>query len=211
MSTQDSIKKLIQHGKGASVEFILQSAIEQSQRNYKPIVNDKTLNERTITKRLAQRYRQEKQNIENALAREAEQAVANDRHDYLALFGTAGLNGDAASLAISRRDASDRVAAISDARELSNLLARSTRSGDEQLARACAERAMELGNADVINQFTSTRPDLEDTAQRVWQVNAEEPSVAQMFAVTGLMSGIKPAEIANIPDYKIDAVADAED
>ena len=75
-----------------------------------------------------------------------------------------GLPGDVASLSISRRDAGDRVAGITDPVQLQRLLAQAVRSGDDVLSRAIAQAAVEQDDAATTNAFTAAYPDLQPAA-----------------------------------------------
>lgn len=61
--------------------------------------------------------------------------------DAAAVFGTAGLPGDPATLVISRRDAGERVADENDSIKLQRLLDQAVLTGDDVLSHAIAEKA----------------------------------------------------------------------
>jgi hypothetical protein len=105
------------------------------------------------------------------------------------VFGVGGIPGDAGSLAISSRDAADRVASAS-AEELRDLLDRATRSRDEVLARAVVQRAIEEGDPKVVNDFTARRPELLDPTERLWD-RARRGDKAGMFTAMRTL-GIAP-------------------
>ena len=84
------------------------------------------------------------------------------------LFGANTSSGDAASWAISRRDAGERAAQLDQPEEATSLLARAERSHDEPLARAIAERAYEMGWADVADAFLDSRPQLNEPFIELW-------------------------------------------
>jgi len=113
-----------------------------------------------------------------ALARSAD---ADDRRDASIVFGTAGLPGDAASLAISARDAGDRVEQAKNPDELLTLLDRATHTGDEVLARAVVRRAVEEGLPNIVNEFTQTRPALLEATERLWARSQREASSTFFF------------------------------
>ncbi|MDI2127950.1 hypothetical protein [Yinghuangia seranimata] len=97
---------------------------------------------------------------QNALTELHDQALADVAHERTRLerkiFGNTGTTDPAA--AISRRDAADRAAGLTDPRAAAQLLARAERSRDEHLAQAVAAHAAENGWGDILTSYTATRP-----------------------------------------------------
>ena len=115
-----------------------------------------------------------------------------EKRDAERVFGTAGLSGDAASLAISSRDAGDRVAQIGSNEELRDALARATRNGDEVFARAVVEHAIHSGNRALVNDFLATRDSLAEPVQRLWNSARKTDDGRESFALVLKASAIRP-------------------
>ena len=77
-----------------------------------------------------------------------------------------------ASLAISFRDAQDRAAKLERPEQGLELLNRADRGGDEMLARAVVEHAIDHGWVDVLNAYADRRPGTEAKLQRLVDLNA---------------------------------------
>jgi hypothetical protein len=173
---------------------------------YDAIINDTSRSQGWIVQTCAQKYI----SVISTLARKLTAAAAStgrqDAADAAAVFGIAGLAGDVASLAISRRDAADRVTAISDPSQLQALLAAAIRSGDVVLAHAIAEAAITSGDLDTTNQFTDAYPSLNDAAQRLWNAEHRKQTGIDMTTKWRLVS-LKPAPLASLQDYEIASAA----
>ncbi len=129
-------------------------------------------------------------------------------------FGTNGLSGDPATVAVSYRDAMDRAATLASSTDASALLARAERSGDEPLARAIAGHAhdastsalgrLDPGWSDVVDAYTASRP---AATRAVDTLRALQPgatnSTRSMFAFVLP----KPSELGSTPDYQMGALA----
>ncbi len=128
-------------------------------------------------------------------------------------FGVAGVPGDAATVAVSMRDAQDRVAALSSGREAVALLARAETSGDEVLARAVAAHAFDQATAQggisgldddwstVVNDFADTRPAAADALRTLIKLNSPDPSWTYVVPA--------PPELHGIPSAQLDTLADS--
>lgn len=206
-NAQDNVKKLIAAGKGAEVEQLLKDASQRARAKYESIAKDEHLNDDGRRYQLAVGYRQSRQTVDKKLAEMASTVVRIDRDDAERVFGTKGLSGDHASLTISRRDAQDRVAAITSADELRALLRRATRSGDEILARAVAEKAIENLDAKTMHEFVATRPDLDAAAERLW--NAQRAN-SNTLGFSMLFADLRPHELGDMTSDAIEALAATE-
>lgn len=145
--------------------------------------------------------------VEAELVEMASRVVRVDRDDAERVFGTKGLDGDAASLAISRRDAGDRVAAAGGPSELRELLRRATRSGDEVLARAVAERAVEDQDAGTMHAFIADRTQLDAASERLW--NARRAGNDSMMLSMQLLN-LVPEELQGMTFDSIEQLAGQE-
>jgi hypothetical protein len=207
MDSREAITALTKAGKRKEVEAMLSKAVDRAAQSYQPIEQDEQLSDKGRKQRLAVTYLQHKRGIDTELQKMAAGVVNTDRDDASRVFGISGLPGDPASLSISRRDAGDRVASIDTAKELGELLRRANRSGDEVLARACAERATQMQGpaaAEVMNEFLNARPSLDAAGERLW--NAER-AVADSFNTTLILSGLRPTELQGMATYQIEDLA----
>lgn len=126
------------------------------------------------------------------------------------VFGTAGIPGDAASLAMSARDAAERVAQIdpTDWYSAQQLLDRAEVNGDEVLARqvAAAAYANPLGGwSTVLDSFLAKRP---AAAQALGELAAMGNRSAQsnLFAAWQFMIPLPP-QLAGLDAWRIQALA----
>jgi hypothetical protein len=158
-------------------------------------------------------YAKQYTSLMNTLARRLSSAATaaggQDADDAANVLGTKGLSGDNASLAISRRDTGDRVADLNDAVTLQRLLAQATRIGDEPLARAIAEKALSLGDADTLNAFTADRPSLAPAVQRLWTAQTRKSTTLD-FKVQMWLAALKPEPISSLQDFEVERLASGE-
>jgi hypothetical protein len=143
--------------------------------------------------------------------KEAEKQTEARRQRTLSerLFGISSLAGDTGSLTISRRDAGERAAQLNSEQAALELLRRAERSGDEPLARAIVERAVDMRWVDVANAFLQHREHLDEPLNELWQIS--QPSIAE--ELTDWMHNYvdKPPELAGMSDYEIDRLAQTAD
>lgn len=191
MNRQEALKILNVADKSDEAIKVIDDAVRRANAAYEAIRRDPDLNDDAKRRRITEHYNRANEALTNELVRMAKRETVVDRDDAAAVFGTKGLAGDPASLMISRRDAADRVATTVNARELRELLARATRSGDEVLARAVAEKAMAERDAKTLNQFTADRPALEAAVERLWKA---ENAAQAGFQFTARLMGFKPKE-----------------
>ena len=192
MKRQEAIKALLVADKGDEAEKVISEVVGRANDAYRSVREDPELSDEGKRIRLKQHYEDADRVITERLVKLAKEVTRWDRDDAERVFGTKGLSGDPAALAISRRDAADRVAKVTKREELRELLARATRSGDEVLARAVVEKAMRDRDADTVNQFIADRPALEDATERLWK--AETAATGTLRVNMGLL-GLKPNEL----------------
>ncbi|MGY1845524.1 hypothetical protein [Modestobacter sp. SYSU DS0875] len=211
MDTNEAINALVTAGQGSEVGALLKEEGEAAHRAYRSISDDHTRTDEFKRQELARHYLSRRKTLESKLTDMASKAIGSDRDDAERVFGVKGLAGDAASLAISRRDAADRVAAVQDRDELRDLLRRATRSGDEVLAHAVAERAVEMQDPETMTQFVADRPTLGSAAERLWNAKqAENRSLNQRFQMTMLLGSLRPSELGGMYIGDIEMLAAGE-
>lgn len=211
MDMSEAMQALTEAGQAKAVEGVLAREGGAAARVYEDIRSDHTRTEEAKRWMLANAYMGRRTRVEQELSTMASRIVRNDRDDAERVIGTKGLAGDAASLVISRRDAADRVAGVTDVDELRTLLRRATRSGDEVLARAIAEKALENGDGTTMQQFIADRPDLDSAAERLWNAQqARERSFGQSFGLSMNLSGLRPHELSGLYAGDIEDLVKAE-
>jgi len=136
----------------------------------------------------------------------ASTAGAQDASDAANVFGIKGLPGDAASLSISRRDAGDRVANITDPIQRQQLLESAARTGDDTLSRAIVASAMDFNDSDTVNQFMSLYPSLSPAAERLWDA-AHRKSNAVDLSAAWQLAALKPTQLSSLQNYEIASAA----
>lgn len=184
--------------------------IEQHRQRYAgtfdSIRNDKTRTEGWKREQLAVRYLELKRDVDAALAAHERDAATRRRAAERKVFGIESIPGDRASLAISRRDAGDRAAKLTTAADALALLARAERSGDEPLARAIAEHAMDSGWVDVANAFLDTRPHLDADYSDLW--NQTSRTVTGEVEEAFTYGTLKPRELDSVNEYQLPVLAE---
>jgi hypothetical protein len=116
--------------------------------------------------------------------------------------------GSRASLAVSYRDAQDRVARLEREDEALELLARADRSGDEILARAVVERSVEQQWLGVLNTYADARPGTEPKLQRL--IDMDSLNMRDSLAREMSYSVAAPAEVAGLVDSELNRLADTD-
>lgn len=208
MDRQEAIKTLIRAGRGDEISKTIQKWVSRANDKHEDLRNDHSRTEEYRRWGMAVATKQADQALTDELVSLAASAGRYERDDASRVFGVAGMSGDAASLVISRRDAGDRAARVTRKDELMDLVVRATRSGDEILARAAAERATELQYAEVVNKFLETRPNLESAAERLWDAqNADAGTAVMQFTMQ--LSAMKPKELVGESFGSIRAMAAA--
>lgn len=196
MNRQEAIRALVLAGKTEAVEQLIAKKVAEARTRYDDVRADDTRTEEYRRRELAQNFEAFNDGLTDELVKMAGTSVRTDRVDAGGVFGVDGLPGDEASLVISRRDAGDRVAGITDPEELRDLLARATRQGDEVLARAVAERAFENHDSKTLSKFVEARPHLEDAAVRLWDARLREDRAVDVgWQASIMLSELRPEEL----------------
>lgn len=196
MDSCEAMNVLARAGRRAEAQEIVEREAEAAQAEYRSIEADETRTAEFKRHEIQRAYEARRTRLDEKLANLAKSAAKAEQQDAIRLFGTADLPGDTASLTISRRDAADRVASVQNRQELQELLSRANRSGDEVLARAVAEKALELRDVDTLNAFLADRPQLDAAAQRLWDAARRGTSAQARLQHTMLLSGLRPPETA---------------
>jgi predicted RecA/RadA family phage recombinase len=174
--------------------------------SYDAITGDTSRSQEWILTTCARTYTNVIGTLARKLGAAATSAGRQDAADAAAVYGVAGLPGDVASLAISRRDAGDRVATITDIFQLQALLGKAVRSGDVVLAHAIAETAITTGDIDTTNQFIDAYAALQDPAQRLWNATQRKQTGADIMTAWRL-AALKPAPLKSLQDDEIGSAA----
>lgn len=206
MNTQEAVKSLMGAGQATDVQELLEKKSDAADRNYRQIREDKMTSAEGQRWQLAVAYMRTRREVDKLLGEMASRVVRSDRDDAERVFGVKGLPGDAASLAISRRDAADRVANAADRVELRELLARATRSGDEVLAHAVAERAVENQDDTTMTQFLADRPELDAAGERLWNMKRATNN-NDTWALTMHLHSLIPGELQGMSRDSIEVLA----
>lgn len=149
-----------------------------------------------------------KTQLDELAAHDAEAAKTATLKASRAAFGTEDLirNGaEPASVAISSRDALDRVSGIKDPNEAQAVLDRADVQGDEILARAVAQHAHQMGGnfEPVLQSFANSRPN----AARAINTLREAANTPQLAALFKYFTP-PPPELDGLGDYEIGLLAD---
>ena len=139
-----------------------------------------------------------------------EQATADGQAHLRGLtrkaFGVDGISGDAGSLAISLRDAADRVGQVETRDELVRLLDSATHSGDEVLARAVARQAFERGDGDLLDTYASIRPETEASLGKLREMTTD--TLHSRLHESMLAGATKPLELEGMDEFACQRLLD---
>jgi hypothetical protein len=200
---QTALASLQRLGRSADADTLLTDAEATS---YDAILNDGTRSDAWKLQTCAQRYTSVMATLARQLTAAATTAGNQDADDAARVYGIKGLAGDVASLSISRRDAGDRVASITDTVQRQRLLAQATRTGDDVLAHAIVEAAIASLDADTTNQFAAAYPALADAVQRLWD-SATHRMTSADIATAWRLAALKPVPLKPLQNYEIAAAA----
>lgn len=202
-SALDHIKTLAATGRSSEALPILDKYSKSARQRFEAIREDTTVSEEHRRRLLAVASKGVRDSLTDELGKIAGGAVKVDRDDAARVFGVVGLKGDEATLAMSRRDAADRVREM-DGRELADALRSATRTGDEVMARAIAEKAFEDGNGKLLEQFINDRPELEESAVRLWNTREAERNTMPWSL---RLADLTPYELSGMSAQAIDDLA----
>src|SRR6478752_9697045 len=205
---QDAIARLGVLGLSADADEMLSAAADDIQAKVSGIEADQS---RTVAWKLRQEaraYGRVLATLARNLRNAATKAGGSDQDDAARVFGVKGLPGDPASLAMSRRDAADRVADIIDPEARLRLLESATRNGDEVLAHALVESAVNAGDLDTVNEFAEDRPALAAAVERLWNT-ANNRLTTQTLVTAMALSALTPPRLISRQPFEIEALASA--
>ena len=159
--------------------------------------------------RLAELWLEMQAEVKQAREQATAAGEAHERSLHRKAFGVEGISGDSGALAISQRDAMDRVAQVETRDELIRLLNRATQSGDEVLARAVARQAFDRGDRDLLDTYASIRPDAQSTLEKLGQVRTD--TLHSRLEESMLASAAKPAELQGMDEFACQRLLDDAD
>jgi hypothetical protein len=201
---QEAIKILTQAGRSDAAVEIMEKHHRGAEATYRAIQDDPDLNDEAKQSRQASHYLGVMETVGRQLTDMASRVRSVDHDDAGEIFGVKGLDGDPASLAISRRDAADRVASSGSVQEKRDLLARATRSGDEVLARAVVEWAVQARDSKTVNQYLETRPHHDEGLKRLWDA---QRSGGTDLRVTLAVAGLRPHQLRHLQPHEVERLA----
>ena len=141
-------------------------------------------------------------------ATETRAVVARRAELELQIFGI-GTGGPAA--AADYRDAQDRAERCAQPADALRLLNRTTRTGDETLAKAIAGFSVEQGWTGVLDHYASTRPAVRDALAELQQIDHDAADAGSHIARGAIYTPTKPAELQRFSDLMITDLATTND
>jgi hypothetical protein len=109
------------------------------------------------------------------------------------------------------RDAQDRAEQSTQPKEALRLLDRTTRTGDETLAKAIASHAVEMGWSMVLDQYASTRQSVHDALAELRRIDSETADSAARLARGAIYAPTKPPELKRLTNSMIGTLAATND
>jgi hypothetical protein len=173
---------------------------------YTAIRANQSLNRPALMKQLAQAHLESKSQLD-ALRTKAD-ADTTARQSQLSTK-LLGIGSTDPSAAISHRDAQDRALAIKpgDTRTPSAMLDNATQSGDTAMSKALLGQAINVGNADLVNQYTDAHPEQQSDVEELWNLQ-NAPKVNPLVNVIHYASP-PPSELAGLNDYQLQQLANS--
>lgn len=156
--------------------------------------------------RLAELWVQMQTEVKQAREHAKAAGDAHERSLHCKAFGTDGLSGNAGALAISMRDAADRVAQVETRDELVRLLDRATHTGDEVLARAVARQAFDRGDRDAPRHLRQHPPRRTSSLDELREVRTD--TLHSRLEESMLASAAKPAELQGMDEFACQRLLD---
>ena len=200
----DALNHLARLGQGDHAKTVVANAANAV--SYDAITGNADLSDAGKQKAAAAKFVSHMSSVAAELEADAQRFGKQHAEDSANTFGIAGLQGDHATLSISRRDAAERVGKITDSTELQRVLAQANRNGDDTMCRAIADHAMSIGDAGTLNAFTAAQPQHADAVKRLW--TAAQHSTTTSDVVAGWhLAELKPSVLGKLSDQQIEAVA----
>lgn len=160
---------------------------------------------------LAQAHADAQTAMQELRQRAAEDAAAGSRTATQKAFGVSNVSGDPAMLAVSMRDAMDRLATVTNSRDAAALLNRADSVGDEVLARAVANHAftqatnafgrLDPGWSEIVNNFAANRPSAATAIEGL--VSQSSPDAGWEFFIP------TPTELDGVPSGRREVLANS--
>lgn len=195
MNRQEAVRTLVLAGREDEVKAAIDGRAEWAQADYKELRSNDSWSEDYKLQRIKETWDEHKEALADELVKLAGSSVRDDRVDASGVFGVDGIPGDKTALIIALRDAGDRVSQIDSQDDLMEMLNRATRIGDEVMARAVADKAMEWRYNKVLEKFIDDRPNLADPVKRIWDAkDREEDSQIATWSAAILTGNLRPAE-----------------
>jgi hypothetical protein len=204
-TSTDALGTLQRLGHSDDAEAALSAA--ESRSSYVTITDNDELSDSGKLQRCARQYI----NVMSTLATQLSSAAAAASRQYDAdtasVFGVAGLPGDPATLAISRRDAAERVSDVSDPTNLLRLLSTAVTHGDGIMARAIAEAAVTNRDGATAAAFQQAYPAQADAIERIWNITAPAKGSPWGNLQLQRLWALKPAPLQRRMGYEIEQLA----
>jgi hypothetical protein len=154
------------------------------------------------------------QKMDDLQASDASDATANVKRLTATAYGVGDLTrgaspADAASIAITARDAGDRADLLADQQSAMAMLTRAEQTGDETLARAVAQVAAMNNWADVLSTFCADRPVQAAAINQLQEIGntGQKMSLADLFNY----ALPTPPELGSLTPFQIEQLASDPD
>lgn len=107
---------------------------------------------------------------------------------------------------MSYRDATARASELNDPNTAAFQLQRALQAGDDAMARATAQTAVDYGWINVVNQYTAARPDAGAALEELQRLT----SGANSFVDALPLVTVQPTELSRLSDDQLTAVANGD-
>jgi hypothetical protein len=201
----DALSTLQSLGHSDDAEPALTAA--ESRSSYVSISDNDELSDSGKLQTCARQYINVMSNLAAQLSSAASAASRQYAADTATVFGVAGLPGDPATLAISRRDATERVEQVNDSVDLQRLLSSAVTHGDDVLSHAIAEAAVTNRDAATAAAFQNAYPALADAYERIWDITTPTNSSPWGNQQLQRLWALKPAPMQRRMGYEIEQLA----
>ncbi len=178
----------------------IQEKMQTNQRRYRQRVEqiraDEDLNEHARRRHLKEAHQEARTKHGELFEAQRQQITERLEKKRKAVLGPPHISGaDKASLAISYRDALDRVSSITESKVLTEKLQRAENTGDDVLARAILARGYELRDESVVGSYLEKYPNDLERWNRFMDAAQEYNTLDEQNRMFGDLGPEKPREL----------------
>jgi hypothetical protein len=181
----------------------IQDRMKDNQRRYRQRVEtireDQDLNEHARQRYLKEAHQEARTKHGELFEAQRQQITERLEKKRKAVLGPPSIPGaDKASLAMSYRDALDRVSGLDTPDRLQEILKRAELTGDRVLAKAALYRGYELESEEAVGSYLEAHPDDRRAWDEFMEVAAEHNALSEQERMFGQLGPEPPRELGGV-------------